>query len=326
MARRSVVTFGEAMLRLSAPHGSRLELTQSLDVHVGGAESNVAVALARLGVPATWLGCLPESPLARRILSEIAVAGVNVSRVKQIEEGRVGLYFVEFGAPPRPTTVWYDRRDSAINCMEAGDLAVEALNDAAFAVLSGITPALSPAARALSHTFVEEARARGARVCIDVNYRARLWSPATARETMADFMAMADVVVCSEQDARILFKLEGTDENVLETLRACTSTDANLVVLTQSERGCLASTFDGLTFRQPAVSTSMVDRFGAGDAFTAGLLWGLLESDVETALRAGASLAALKCTTAGDHSLATRRELEGLMQADSETAHPSLLR
>ena len=136
---------GETMLRLSPPAHGRLEHTDALDLNVGGAESNVAVALARLGRRAAWVSALPASPLGRRVSGAVAAAGVDVSGVRFTPDGRVGLYFVEFGAAPRATEVYYDRAGSSCARSLAFDPAL--LDGARFAVLSGITLGLSAHAR-----------------------------------------------------------------------------------------------------------------------------------------------------------------------------------
>ena len=312
----SVVTLGEAMLRLSTPRGSRLEAARSLDVHVGGSESNVAVALARLGVPALWLSRLPDNPLGRHVANEISAAGVDTSRVRWVSDGRVGLYFVEVGSAPRSTTVWYDRRDSAITGMKPEDLDLGALADAQYAVLSGISPALSENMREVSRCFVEEARLRRARVCFDVNYRARLWPVSTARAALAEFLGLADIVIASERDARLVFDLEGTDHDVIAQFQATWAPRAELIVITQSERGSIALGTGGVFRRHPAIQTEVVDRFGAGDAFVAGLLWGLSNGDAESALLKATAAAALKCTTIGDQAQFTQAEVAQVANTD----------
>ena len=166
---------GETMLRLSPPARGRLERADTLDLHVGGAESNVAVALARLGRRAAWVSALPDTPLGRRVSGAVAAAGVDVSGVQFAPNGRVGLYFVEFGAAPRATEAFYDRADSS--CARSLGFDAALLDGARFAVLSGITLGLSDHARTTALAFAAAARASGAEVVVDVNYRARLWAP-----------------------------------------------------------------------------------------------------------------------------------------------------
>jgi 2-dehydro-3-deoxygluconokinase len=307
-----VVTLGEAMLRLSVPELGRLAQADRLDVRVGGAEANVAVALARLGRRAAWISAVPDNPLGRRVADAIAAAGVDITGVGFVDGGRVGLYFVEFAPPPRATEVYYDRAGSAFATAVAVDPAL--LAGAGYAVLSGISLGVSAHARAASLAFARAAVEQGARLAVDVNYRARVWTPEAAREATAEVLHDAAVVVCSARDARTVFGLDGGDDAALAgALRERYAPAAELVCLTCSERGSVGVTSDGTVAHQPYVAAHIVDRFGAGDAFLAGLLDVLLDGgSAAEALSFAARLAALKCTVAGDLSPFGRADVERL--------------
>jgi 2-dehydro-3-deoxygluconokinase len=302
------------MLRLAAPAGERLGSARQLDSYVAGAEANVAAALARLGVPTAWVSAVPDSPLGDRVVGELAAAGVDLSFVERIPDSRLGLFFVELGAEPRATRVWYDRRDSAF--ARLGRLDQAALDGAEFAVVSGITPALGEESRTLTHRFVDEALARDVRVVVDVNYRERLWTADEARETLAPLLARADVVVCAERDAATVFGAGGGPTAFADRWARA----ASLVVVTRGERGS-ELVAGGRSITRAARATRIVDRFGAGDAFTAGLVWGLVEGlDDERALLAASTLAALKCTVLGDIAQFSAAELTSAMDTDDERA------
>src|SRR4051794_2883869 len=302
------------MLRLTVPAPGRLEQAAALEVHAAGSEANVAAGLAGLGVATRWIGALPDNPLGARVAAELTAAGVDMSGVTWVPGGRLGLFFAEEGVPPRPTTVWYDRRDSAFAALERFDSAL--LQGARFAVVFGITPALGDRSRALTDAFVAEASRQGAGVCVDVNYRERLWAPEAAREGLRPLLAVAEVVVCGVRDARRVLECAGKDEAVLAELREHWAPSAAAVVLTRGGHGALASDPSGRTVAQGGVGAEVVDRFGAGDAFVAGLLFGLLiEDDLERALKMGTTLAALKCSIRGDLARFNRDELERAMRA-----------
>jgi 2-dehydro-3-deoxygluconokinase len=306
-----VVTFGEAMLRLSVPELGRLAQADRLDVRVGGAEPNVAVALARLGRRVAWIGAVPDNPLGRRVVDAVAAAGVDVAGVRLVPGGRVGLYFVEFGPAPRATEVYYDRAGSAFATAVAVDPAQ--LAGARYAVLSGISLGVSAHARSASLAFAGAARDAGAALAVDVNYRARVWPPDAAREALAEVLHDAAVVVCSARDAHTVFELRGDDAELARGLRERYAPAAELVCVTCSERGSFAVTQDGAVVHQPYIAAEVVDRFGAGDAFLAGLLDVLLDGDEPaSALSFAARLAALKCTVAGDLSPFRRDDVERL--------------
>jgi 2-dehydro-3-deoxygluconokinase len=301
-----VVALGETMLRLSTP--GRLDRADGLDVHVAGSESNVAVALAQLGWNASWFSALPDTPPGRRVANELRRCGVDVSSVRWVESARVGLFFLEIAEPPRNTTVWYDRAGSAAAALEASDLDPEILDGADYAVVSGITAGIGPGPRALALRFANEAASRGTKVCVDVNYRARLWGDDEAAPAIAALAATADVVVCSARDAERLWSLDGHPRDTAGRLRETLAPSAELVVLTTGSAGSVASLLDGSVLEEPAYPATVVDRVGAGDAFVGGLLWGLEARDVGEALRAGALAAAFKYTLPGDHLLITQDE------------------
>lgn len=311
-----VVTLGETMLRLSPPAHGRLQQADRLDLHVGGAESNVAVALARLGRRAAWISALPDTPLGRRVAGAVAAAGVDTSGVRYTADGRVGIYFVEFGAAPRPTEVFYDRAGSS--CAQSVGFDAAIVRGARFAVLSGITLGLSVHAREVALAFAAAARTSGAELVVDVNYRARLWSAEAAREATAIVLRDANVVVCSARDARTVFGIGGDDDRAAAVeLAARFAPAARLVCLTCSERGSVAVEPGGVVTAQPAVPATVVDRFGAGDAFVAGIVDSLLSGlAIADTLAFAARLAALKCTVPGDLSLASRADVNALTPGD----------
>jgi 2-dehydro-3-deoxygluconokinase len=319
-----VVTLGEAMLRLTAPRGTRLAASPAYEVHVAGAEANVAAALARLGVAVTWISALPATPPGDRVAEELAAAGVDLSHVTRLPGARLGLFFAELAAAPRATRVWYDRADSAFTKLESFDAGV--LEGAAYAVVSGITPALGPRSRELAERFAAEAHAHGASLCIDVNYRALLWPPEEAAAVLAPLLAQAGVVVCAARDAELLFGLEADDAEPARRLAEQIATNADLVAVTLGDRGSEVYAA-GETRRRAVEPADVVDPFGTGDAFTAGLLWGLLEGlDPGNVLAAATALAGLKCTIAGDLSRFDRAELLAALGSIAGTDRRPILR
>jgi 2-dehydro-3-deoxygluconokinase len=315
-----VVTLGEAMIRLSPPRGDVLVDAQTLHVTVGGAESNVAVALASLGADARWLSALPDSALGRRVAGEIASSGVDVSHVAWTPDGRVGLYFVEHGVPPRPAAVLYDRAGSAAASMHVRDL-TGGLDGATHAVVSGVTAALAPNGAALAAAFVEEAASRAARIYVDVNYRSRLWSPADARPVLAALASRATVVVCSAADARAVLGLDGADDELARALHSAVAPRAELVVITLGRNGAVAWQRDEGQLSAPGHALEAVDPIGAGDALLAGLIWAELDGRAPAdALAVGVALAALACTVRGDHARFRPADVEAVLGGRSEKA------
>src|ERR1700751_4206503 len=207
-----VVTFGEAMIRLAPPNFRRLEQAQKLDVQVGGAELNTAVGVARLGHSAAWVSRLTRNPLGRFIANKGREAGVSTDHVVWTDDDRVGLYFLEFGAAPRASSVLYDRKGSAIANVRPGTIDWPAVLDGSrWFHVTGITPALAPGAAEVTGEALRAARAAGARTSIDLNYRAKLWTTAEAGRWMTEFMQHCDVLITPEEDVERVFRITGKD-------------------------------------------------------------------------------------------------------------------
>lgn len=317
--RFDVLTIGETMLRLSPPRGQRLEQAGCLEVAVGGAESNVAVALARLGLRVAWTSRLVDNALGRRIVQTLRAHGVDVSHVVWAPTGRIGLYFVDFGSPPRLTEVIYDRQGSAMSAMTLSDISQALLDDTRLVHLTGITPALSPQCRDLVAEVLRMAADRNVLRSFDINYRTKLWTESEARVVMEDLCAGLDVLFLTEQDMLRLFGDDRVGEAALHWLQ-----DRFLVktaVLTLGQDGAMALDRAGRTYRVQGFRSRDIDPLGSGDAFASGFLYVYLTGgadDVERALRFGASAAAMKRTIAGDMALISLEEIQQVLSDSGE--------
>lgn len=294
---RDVATVGEAMLRLSVPAGSRLEDAPSYQVHVAGAESNVAYALARVGLRSSWTSAIPRNPLGKRVATTLAGGGVDLSTLHWSDTGRLGVYFVETGSAPRPTMVSYDRGDSLMALATPDLFDWDAVCDARLLHTTGITLGLSSQARSVGETAMQEAKRRGRRVSLDVNYRARLWGTEAAAEAVRAVAPWVDIVICTAEDARDLFAAQGEPAEIAARLQ--TILGIGTVVLTLGGSGALVLE-DGTISFASAHSVQIIDRIGAGDAFAAGLLWGVLDGSIEVGLERGLAMSALKMGLFGD--------------------------
>ena len=306
-----LVTFGEAMLRLSPPTGERLETARELDCRVGGAESNVAVTGARLGLDTVWLSKLPDSVLGRRVVSELRRHGAE-PRVCWSEAGRQGTYYLEAGGPPRGTSVIYDRENAAVQTATPDDLATDAIEDAELFLTTGITPALSA-------TLFETTRsllATDTRTAFDLNYRQKLWSESEARSAYEELLPAVDLLFAPERDVRSVLGYEG--EPTALTARLREEYGCETVVLTRGENGALADT-GGQTVEQSTIAAETVDAVGTGDAFVGGYLSQALRGEsVERSLSYGAATAALKRTIAGDIAVVSEEEVERVLDDEHD--------
>lgn len=318
---RRVVTFGEAMIRLTPPGNERLERAVSLNVTVGGAELNTAVGLACLGVGASWVSALPQTGLGRMIARQALANGVDISGINWVDDeaGRTGLYFLEEGLDPRPSSVTYDRKDSALARIHPGTFDWRTLlRDTGILHISGITLAISPAVRAEAMDAVRMANQLGVTVSFDLNYRSKLWSEAAARKAFVELIPRVDVLFASRGALRTFYGLEGSYEDVLRQAveklgvaavtinrkRAKGSRRLKLTSLAMGQSGVLATS-------EPR-DIEVLDRLGGGDAFAAGFLAAYLEDPLALtrAVSLGAAASALKHTMPGDFLCATRDEVE----------------
>lgn len=329
----TISCFGELLLRLSAPGRQRLLQTLALDVHVGGAEANVAVSLAHLGHRASMIGVVPDNPLGAAARAELSRHGVDVSRVRP-GDGRMGLYFLEQGAILRPSEVTYDRAGSAFAIADPADYDWQALLDGAqWLHLSGVTPAVGERAARAAIAAVAAARRSGVRVSFDGNFRPKLWrewngdAPAILRELMGH----AQVMFADYRDISVVlgreFPQQDACDRVHEAASAAFAAFPQLEVMACTHR--VAHSVDHHTLsaqlcrrNRDSVHASaveiegIVDRIGGGDAFAAGLLHGLVEGMADPdALAFALAAAAYKHSLPGDFNPASAAEIRAVVEA-----------
>jgi 2-dehydro-3-deoxygluconokinase len=330
-SEKGVVTFGEIMLRLSPPAGSRFRQATHFDVTYGGAEANVAVSLAQWGIRSRYVTALPEHDLGQAAVDRLRSLGVDTSHVLRRGD-RLGIYFLEHGASQRPSRVIYDRGGSVVSHLEPGEVDWDAVfADASWFHWTGITPALSESAAEATHEAVRAAKRLGLTVSADLNYRSKLWSRERAASVMTPLMEYVDVLVANEEDAANVFGITAGDTDVE---RGALDFAAYEVVARQlverfglrmaaitlreshsaSENTWSACLHDGRQFlRGPSYRIRLVDRVGAGDAFTAGLIHGALTGKSgQAALEFAIAASCLKQTMGGDFNLVSVAEVEAL--------------
>ena len=295
------LTLGETLLRLSPPGLQRLDQARAFEVGIGGSELNVACMLARLGRRTAWVSRLPEGPLGRIVDGEARRHGVDTRFVRWIDGARLGLMFFEPGPAPRNARVIYDRKHSAASELGFEDAPWEALIAASARIhLSGITPALGPSCRALVAHVAALAAAMGKPVSYDLNYRATLTSAAEARAILAAVAPHLELLILAERDARAVLGFVEEAEALAEAIAA--RYGVKLVALTRppgSEPGDLLLAH-GTIRTAPRYPVEIVDRIGAGDSFVGGLIHGLIDGDLDLAIRLAAYAAAVGLATPGD--------------------------
>ncbi|MBN1273281.1 MAG: hypothetical protein JXB26_13520 [Candidatus Aminicenantes bacterium] len=332
-APKRVVTFGEMMLRLSPEKGIRLKHTTAFQAFFGGAEANVASALAGFGMDTRFVTVFPENPIAENALGVLKAAGVDTQFILR-KDGRMGIYYLEHGAGLRPSGVVYDRAHSAFSQIEPGDVDWEQVLDGAdWFHWTGITPALGDNAASCLKEGLILAKEKGVTVSADLNYRKKLWTEDKARSVLSELMPYVDVLFGNEEDPIQVFgiKPEGTDvEKGRLNREGYQKLAAELVKMfgfkkvaislresiSASENAWSACLYDGEKFFEgPRYHILIVDRVGSGDAFAAGLIYGFLtgKKDPE-ALSFGIAAACLKHSVFGDFVQASVEEVERIAQ------------
>lgn len=302
MTAADVLTFGEALVSLRS--AGPLTAGGTLTMHVAGAEANVAIGLTRLGHKATWVGSVSADELGEYVLRQLRAEGVHLDAVVRDDERPTGLMFLEQRTADL-TRVHYHRNGSA-----GAELRIEHLEEALAGGarvlhLTGITPALSDGARAAALWAAEAAAGSGMLVCLDVNYRARLWSREAARAVLTRLAAYASIVIASSDELELVGE-PGADESTLVAglLRRGVAT----VVIKLGSAGARLHTRDGVQ-QAEVLPVTAVDTVGAGDAFTAGYLSGHLDG-------LGAAARLRRAVTLGAFAVASRGDWEGLPRRD----------
>jgi 2-dehydro-3-deoxygluconokinase len=316
-----LVTFGEAMIRLSPPDFKRLEQTTTLNINIGGAELNVAVGVSRLGLKSAWISKLPDNPLGRMIANKAGELGVDTSGVLWERRGRAGLYFLELGATPRASSVLYDRANSSFSKIKPDELNWEKiLKQARCLHVTGITPALSRSAAETTMAALKTAAKLGCRVSLDLNYRSKLWDPQTAQKILTPMMEYVDILITASGDTQTILGIEAqNDEKLARVLLEKFPLDVVAISFREGDSvwqcrwSALAMTPESV-FTTRTYQIDIVDQVGRGDSFAAGFLYGCLSADdVQTALDYGTAFAALKHSFPGDFNWCTKEDVENLL-------------
>jgi 2-dehydro-3-deoxygluconokinase len=316
-----VITFGEAMIRLSPPNFRRIEQAKSLDLQVGGAELNTAVAVSRLGHSASWISRLPDNPLGRLVANHAREAGVDTSHVLYSKDERLGLYFLEFGAAPRASSVIYDRKGSAIAAVQPGMIPwAKVFAGSKWFHVTGITPALSASSAAATREAMMAAKAAGVKTSMDLNYRVKLWTTTEAGNCLSDLMQYCDVLITTEEDVEKVFGITGSNYEEVAA-KVADKFKLDIVAITLRENPLVwRNTWTGMAYQKGKVyktrtyEVEIVDRLGAGDSFAAGLIHGLLGGDVQNALDWGVATSAIKHSIPGDFAWVRPEEVEALLK------------
>ena len=359
MKKFCVAGFGEVMLRLCPEGKKRFAqiLPGTLDATFGGGEANVCASIAMLGGHSRYLTALPDNPVARAFAAELRSFGCDTDKIHFDKKGRMGIYFAEHGSNMRGSNVVYDREGSTISLLPPSAYDFRAMLEGVTHLhLSGITPSLTANAYESTLAIAETAAAMGITISVDLNYRKKLWNweegtpkKELACRCMSRIVPLADIIIGNEEDASDVFGIAASNtaidkgqlniagyqevaaklsakfpkaKFVAVTLRESISADHNnwggMLYDCAAKKAHFAPLSDGVY--SPYEIRNIVDRFGGGDSFCAGLLFALNTDELAepaTAIRFAVAASALKHTISGDYNYSSRAEVENLMKGSA---------
>lgn len=311
MEKSEVFTFGETMVLFQPEQMLPLEYIHQFPKKIGGAESNVAIGLTRLGHSVTWFSKLGNDPFGRFVLKSIRGEGVDVSSCLLTDEAPTGLLFKE-QLSPEDMNVYYYRKGSAASLMQPEELDAGAIAAARILHISGITPALSESALATAMEAIEIAKRNGTIVVFDPNLRLKLWSADQAKKTFNEIAEHADVILPGLDEGQLM-----TGETDVKAVAEALAGDSDkIIVIKLGDKGAYLHSKDQKTYVEGFPVDRIVDPVGAGDGFAAGVISGLLRKEpLEQAVRRANAIGALVVGVSGDiEGLPTFEAVERFMK------------
>ncbi len=330
-----LLTLGQLLLRLSPPDNDRLVRGDTFIKQVGGAELNVAVGVALLGLHTGIISKLPSHDMGSFMKSKIRSYGVSDDffLYDSSPSARVGIYYYENGAYPRKPKVIYDRSNSSFYSLNIDEIPQEAYSASRCFHTTGITLALSQSLRDTTVEMMRRFKEAGTLVSFDVNFRGNLWTGEEARECIEKILPYVDIFFCSEDTARLTFKKAGTAKEMMKSF----TQEYPISIVASTQRVVHSPkrhTFGSIMYdakkqeyfeEEPYRDIDVVDRIGSGDAYISGALYGLLTSDFDCAraVRYGNATSAVKNTIPGDLPSSNLEEIETIIKAHNHTGHQS---
>jgi 2-dehydro-3-deoxygluconokinase len=334
---KKVVLFGELMMRLSTKRHERIVQAREFDVIYSGAEANLGVALQAMGVDCTMVSSVPANAVGEACLYYLRQFGMNLDNVKK-NGFRLGIYYVETGAAQRPSTFLYNRKGSSITELRPDDYNWDEIFDGkSWFHFTGITPALADSVADITREACIAAKKKGVTVSCDLNFRRKLWSPDKARQVMTELMQYVDVLFTNEEEAETVFGIKARDTDCkagkldtagYEDVASQLYENFNLKYVSISLRGSISATandWSGMLYDGKRYYTSrkyhidhIVDRIGGGDAYSSGIIYGLLTGqDLQESVNFAAAAGCLKHSIHGDFNLVSFDEILALMGGDA---------
>lgn len=321
----AVLGLGEVLLRLSPPEKERILAGEVFEKRAGGSELNVVSGISLLGLRTGIITKLPQNEIGKYIKNKIRFSGVSDDYIiyDSSSQSRLGIYYYESGAAPRKPTVVYDRQNSSATTLKPEEIPADVYQKTAAFHVSGITLALGGAIRKTALEMVKKFKANGCLISFDVNYRATLWSESEARAEISKILSLIDVLFISEETSRKMFQKQGSLQDIMRGYtkeygcRLVATTQRQVLSPTKHTWNSLiySGKEDRFYEEEPYREIEVVDRIGSGDAYLAGVLFGLLKYDnVQSALEFGNAMAAMKNTIPGDMPVSDFQEISKMIQ------------
>ena len=321
-----LIALGELLLRLSPPNNERLVRGDTFQKQAGGAELNVVSGVSLLGLRTGIISKLPANDIGTYIKNRIRFCGVSDDYLvyDQSKDARLGIYYYENGAHPRKPRIVYDRAHTSINKISIDDFDESMYSSTRCFHTSGITLALSPEVRETTIAMIRKFKEHGVMISFDVNFRGNLWSGAEAKECIEQILPYVDIFFCSEDTARLTFLKEGNLHDIMKSF----TQDYPISVVASTQRtvfspkkhsfgSVMYSAKEDVYYEEPPYEDiDVVDRIGSGDAYIAGVLYGLLAhpGDYQKALEYGNATSAVKNTIVGDLPSSDLLEINALIR------------
>ncbi len=317
-----IIGMGEVMLRLSPAGKEKISQSETFEKSAGGSELNVVSGAAMLGVRSAIITKIPQNKIGHFVRNKIRYGNVSDDYIvyDSSEEARLGLYYYESGAYPRKSSVIYDRTRSSMCSLKLSELPEDIYEKTKVFHISSITLAIDPELRKTAIAAIKRFHDAGALISFDVNYRAALWSEDEARSVIEKVFEYVDFLFVSEETSRRMLRREGTLEEIMQGYAR--DYGCRLVATTRREavspmRHNFNSKiyYDGRFYEEkPYNNIEVIDRIGSGDAYLAGVLYGLIKTgDVQSALEIGNASSAVKNTVVGDMAASSIDEIMGVI-------------
>ncbi|HOP73804.1 MAG TPA: sugar kinase [Bacillota bacterium] len=333
----AVLGLGEVLLRLSPPNKERILNGETFEKQVGGSELNVVSGISLLGLRTGIITKIPQNEIGKYVKNRIRFTGVSDDYLiyDNSHDARLGIYFYESGASPRKPVVVYDRNHSSFKTLKMSELPQDVFSKTAIFHVSGITLALSPEIREETKKMIKAFKENGALISFDVNYRATLWDEDLARREITDILPLIDFLFISEETSRRMFQKTGTIEEIMASYadefgcQLVATTQRHVISPTRHTWNSLIYVNEEKRFYQEEAyqEIEVVDRIGSGDAYLAGVLFGLLKySDPQRALEYGNAMAAIKNTIPGDMPVSDFQEISRVIREHREHSTTEMIR